>query len=66
MHVHRKGMDTLHEKIDKKILPEEYGGQAGSINDLWSKSRPVLQNIQAAYNRTRYVFLNPPWKTLAQ
>jgi hypothetical protein len=41
MYVHTKGMDSLHEKIDRKILPEEYGGQAGSISDLWSKSRLV-------------------------
>jgi hypothetical protein len=31
-------MDSLHDKVSRTILPEEYGGGAGSINDLWSKS----------------------------
>jgi hypothetical protein len=38
MHVHTKGMDSLHDKVSKTILPEEYGGKAGSISDLWGKS----------------------------
>jgi len=37
MHVHTKGVDSLHDKISKHILPDEYGGTAGSINDLWGK-----------------------------
>jgi hypothetical protein len=37
MHVHTKGADSLHDKISKHILPDEYGGKAGSLNDLWGK-----------------------------
>jgi hypothetical protein len=39
--VHRdgylKGYDSLHEHITPKILPKEYGGEAGSISDMWGK-----------------------------
>jgi len=39
--VHRdgktKGYDSLHAHISPKILPTEYGGEAGSILDMWGK-----------------------------
>jgi hypothetical protein len=37
MHVHTKGVDSLQDKISKHILPDEYGGAAGALNDLWGK-----------------------------
>jgi hypothetical protein len=47
MHVHTKGMDSLHDKVSKTILPKEYGGEAGPINELWSKSRfYIVTNIK--------------------
>ena len=39
--VHRdgntKGYESLHAHISPKILPTEYGGEAGSILDMWGK-----------------------------
>jgi hypothetical protein len=57
MHVHTKGMDSLHEKISKTILPEEYGGEAGSISDLWSKSRFYMLSNRQPVKLHTYVFL---------
>lgn len=37
---HSKGSEDLHKYIPKEVLPEEYGGTQGSINDLhtdWMK-----------------------------
>lgn len=33
-HVHTGGFESLHEFIPKSILPEEFGGEAGSMNDM--------------------------------
>ncbi|KDR19512.1 Retinaldehyde-binding protein 1-like protein 2 [Zootermopsis nevadensis] len=46
MQVHTKGMNTLHKEIDRKILPEEFGGQAGSISDLWTMWKQKLGNYR--------------------
>ncbi|XP_072380427.1 retinol-binding protein pinta-like [Diabrotica undecimpunctata] len=32
--VHTKGIECLHEIVDKDILPEEYGGNDGTLEDL--------------------------------
>jgi hypothetical protein len=37
---HSQGLESLHEFVPKEILPSEYGGDLGSINDLhadWMK-----------------------------
>ena len=60
MHVHTKGVDSLHDKISKHILPDEYGGTSGSLNDLWGKlgalyitcSSEVKQRRTDSYNKT--------------
>jgi len=40
--VHRdgktRGYESLHAHISPKILPKEYGGEAGSIFDLWGEN----------------------------
>ncbi|XP_021919716.1 uncharacterized protein LOC110829859 [Zootermopsis nevadensis] len=46
MQVHTKGMNTLHKEIDRKILPEEFGGQAGSISDLWNDWKEKLETYR--------------------
>lgn len=46
MHVHTKGMDSLHDKISKTILPEEYGGEAGSVSDLWDSWKKKLESYR--------------------
>ncbi|PSN57107.1 hypothetical protein C0J52_01295 [Blattella germanica] len=42
IHVHSKGLESLHEKVDKKILPQEFGGDAGPITDLWDAWKEKL------------------------
>ena len=42
MHVHRKGSDNLLKTIPPRILPKEYGGDAGSLVDHWGKELNVL------------------------
>ncbi|PSN57147.1 hypothetical protein C0J52_01309 [Blattella germanica] len=32
----RKGADTLKQFISPKVLPLEYGGEAGKLRDLWA------------------------------
>jgi len=42
VHVHRKGSDNLLKIIPARILPTEYGGEAGPLLDHWGKDRNVL------------------------
>jgi hypothetical protein len=37
MYIHSKGYETLHEHVPKKILPNEYGGNAGPLTELQCK-----------------------------
>ncbi|XP_069698960.1 alpha-tocopherol transfer protein-like [Periplaneta americana] len=32
-----KGYDSLHKYVSPKLLPREYGGEAGSITDMWDE-----------------------------
>jgi len=42
VHVHRRGSDSLLKIIPAKILPKEYGGEAGPMLDHWGKDLNVL------------------------
>jgi hypothetical protein len=42
VHVHRKGSNNLLKTIPPRILPKEYGGDAGSLLDHWGKKVNVL------------------------
>ncbi|PNF22552.1 hypothetical protein B7P43_G13681 [Cryptotermes secundus] len=48
--VHRdgylKGYDSLHEYIPPKILPREYGGEAGSILDMWAQWKEKIYSYR--------------------
>uniref|UniRef100_A0A1B0CUX6 CRAL-TRIO domain-containing protein n=2 Tax=Lutzomyia longipalpis TaxID=7200 RepID=A0A1B0CUX6_LUTLO len=40
LHVHGDNLESLYEHIPKKLLPKEYGGEAGSVKELtvkWEK-----------------------------
>lgn len=37
IYIHRKGSNSLHQYLPIKILPLEYGGEAGRMSDLWGK-----------------------------
>ncbi|KAJ4426604.1 hypothetical protein ANN_26402 [Periplaneta americana] len=42
IHVHSRGLESLHEKVSKKVLPKEYGGDAGTITELWDAWKKKL------------------------
>jgi hypothetical protein len=36
-HVHGRDLTSFHEHVPKEILPTEYGGEAGSIEENWGE-----------------------------
>jgi hypothetical protein len=42
VHVHRRDSNNLLKIIPARILPKEYGGEAGSLIDHWGKDLNVL------------------------
>ena len=37
MHIHGSNLESLHEHIPKEVLPIEYGGTNGTVEDIKSK-----------------------------
>jgi hypothetical protein len=37
MYIHNDDLTSLREQVPKECLPKEYGGEAGSIQENWSK-----------------------------
>lgn len=46
VHVHRKDSNTLLDFVSTKILPKEYGGNAGSIHELWDGWKKKIENYR--------------------
>jgi hypothetical protein len=59
MHVHTKGIDSLHDKISKHILPYEYGGTAGPLSDLWGKLVILCVNLQIRSSEPAIFYMSP-------
>jgi hypothetical protein len=38
MHIHGNDLTSFYEQVPKEVLPTEYGGEAGSIAELWGES----------------------------
>jgi hypothetical protein len=57
VHVHRRGSDNLLKVIPARILPKEYGGEAGSLMDHWGKELNVL-TVSSAQSLTLSTKLN--------
>lgn len=38
IHVHPDGLESLYKFVPREILPSEYGGDAGSIQEIHGKS----------------------------
>ena len=36
-HIHSNGLETLHQHVPRKILPNEYGGEAGKLDELYGR-----------------------------
>ncbi|XP_034107233.1 alpha-tocopherol transfer protein-like [Drosophila albomicans] len=56
MHYHTEGLDSLYEKIPRDMLPNEYGGKAGSMTELKAQ---WLQNIK---EKTPYLRDDKYWR----
>lgn len=41
--------ETLHQKVPKEILPEEYGGTAGKLQDFHGNNFGKIQNLHFAH-----------------
>lgn len=41
---HAQGLESLHEVVPKEVLPSEYGGDLGSINDLHSEWMKIFED----------------------
>jgi hypothetical protein len=39
MYVHGKNFDSLYKNIPQRLLPTEYGGEAGTIKELNGKKK---------------------------
>jgi hypothetical protein len=66
VHVHRRGSDSLLKIIPARILPKEYGGEAGSLLDHWGKELNVLSvpsslsdRLSSIAFRLNFTFLSP-------
>lgn len=50
MHFHTNTIDDLYEFVPREILPEEYGGNAGKLDDL--KERFLMETLQKRYEKS--------------
>lgn len=48
MHFHSSGYETLYEHIPRDMLPFEYGGTIGKVDDLYKKSLELVE-LQSEY-----------------
>lgn len=42
VHIHRNGVGSLHEYVPQRVLPNEYGGNAGPLKNLWESCQQNL------------------------
>ena len=57
VHVHRRGSGNLLKIIPARILPKEYGGEAGSLLDHWGKDLNMLSVPSAQSECVHYTKL---------
>lgn len=43
MHFHSYGFETLHNHIPKELLPDEYGGSAGKLEELYVNTLRLIE-----------------------
>lgn len=44
MHFHTDGFESLYEHVPKDILPLEYGGDAGKIDDFYKEWLQIVES----------------------
>jgi len=42
IHTHGSNWTSFHEQVPKEVLPTEYGGEAGSIQENWGMNGRTL------------------------
>jgi hypothetical protein len=47
LHVHGSDFTSLYEQVPKEILPTEYGGESGSLQENWGmvKNNRISKNM---------------------
>lgn len=58
MHFHTSGYESLHEFIPKEILPNEYGGSGGPIDNFYQTS------LEHLHRNSDYLKNDDNWKLL--
>ncbi|XP_022219032.2 alpha-tocopherol transfer protein-like [Drosophila obscura] len=54
IHYHTEGMESLYRQVPKDMLPEEYGGKAGTIAELKAGGIQSIKEKSAYLNDERY------------
>ncbi|XP_069698955.1 retinol-binding protein pinta-like isoform X2 [Periplaneta americana] len=44
IHVHENGIESLSDHIPKKSLPQEYGGDGGSVAEIWNSWKKYVES----------------------
>jgi CRAL/TRIO domain len=50
MHFHTSGYESLYDYVPKEDLPEEYGGEAGKIDDIFEKWLKIVEDQKEYLN----------------
>ncbi|KAG5680469.1 hypothetical protein PVAND_009977 [Polypedilum vanderplanki] len=50
MHFHTTGFESMHEFIPKELLPTEYNGTVGELNELYKQSVSEMQDLRDYIN----------------
>jgi hypothetical protein len=58
MHFHTNNYETLYEFIPQELLPNEYGGSYGTIDEIYE------DNLKYVFEKSEYVKQEENWKLL--
>lgn len=50
MHFHTAGYESLYDHIPREILPKEYGGNAGQVDDIFNEWLQVIEKHKEYLN----------------
>jgi hypothetical protein len=59
IHTHGSNWKSFHEQVPKEVLPTEYGGEAGTLQENWgTNGKTFLVNDQLDAKLLFYVFIS--------